>query len=98
MKRHVYVRGEKIPVKQRKFYVLDGVAYKRTKSDKRRIERRIELRRGMKARRRLAALLHEMIHQADIGLSERTVLRLEEAFLEMVLENPEIFHNSLWEQ
>lgn len=33
-----------------------------------------------------------MIHQLDIGLSERTVLRLEEGIVQMVEENPEIFH------
>ena len=91
-KRHVYVRGEKIPVKSRRFYVLDGRAYKPTKKHKH-LQRKIELRKGMRGTRKLSTLIHEMLHQMDHRLSERTVLLLEAGIVEMVQENPEVFHS-----
>jgi hypothetical protein len=45
----------------------------------------------------LSTLIHEMLHQLDHRLSEKTVLRLEESILELVLENPEVF-SRLWEE
>lgn len=90
MKRHVYVRGEKVPVKQRQFFVLEGRAYKPTKKHKH-LQRKIELRRNSKQVTKLATLVHEMIHQLDHRLSERTVLLLEDGIVQMVEENPEVF-------
>lgn len=92
MTRRVIVRGEKIPVRRRRMVGADGYSYKRTKSDKRQVKRRIELRANMRGARRLVTLVHEMIHQLDIGLSERTVLRLEAGIVEMVRDNPEVFY------
>lgn len=90
MKRHVYVRGEKVPVKQRQFFVLEGRAYKPTKKHKH-LQRKIELRRNSKQLMKLSTLVHEMIHLVDHRLSERTVLQLEAGIVEMIAENPETF-------
>jgi len=92
MKRHVYVRGQKIPVKSGRMETTVGLAFKRTKSDRRPVRRRIVLRRNLKGAKRLSVLVHEMIHQLDIGLAERTVLRLEDGIVQMVEENPELFY------
>ena len=95
MKRHVYVRGERIPVKQRRFFILEGRAFKPTKKHKH-LKRKIELRRNAKTRTKLVTLVHEMIHMLDHRLSESTVLRLEDGIVQMVEENPEVF-SRLWE-
>ena len=98
MTRSVRIRGEKIPVERKSLCAADGLAYKRTKSDKRPVRRRIVLRKNLRGVKQLSTLLHECLHQIHIGLSERTVLRLEEALVELVLENPELFCNRLWEE
>ena len=87
-----------MPVERRKLTAYDGLAYKRTRSDKRSVRRRIVLRKNLRGVAQLSALLHECLHQIDHGLSERTVLRLEEAIVDLVLENPEVFHNRVWRQ
>ncbi len=93
MNRHVYVRGEKIPVKRRRLRPsADGRAFKRTKSDKRHVNRRIELERNLRGVAKLSTLIHEMLHQLHIGLAERTILKLESGIVQMVGENPELFH------
>lgn len=98
-KRHVHVRGKKIVVRSRRLRGCEGMAYKVTRREKengtanpRHEPRRIELRKGIRGVRKLSTLLHEMIHQLDIGLAERTVLRLEEGLVQMVEDNPELFH------
>lgn len=77
-------------MKQRRFYVLEGRAYKPTKKHKH-LQRKIELRKNAGRRMKLITLVHEMIHQMDHRLSEQTVLQLEEGIVQMVEENPEVF-------
>ena len=89
-KRHVYVRGSKIPVYYRRFYVLEGRAYKPTKKHKH-LERKIEIRKSARPLAKLSTLIHEMLHQLDHRLAESTVLQLEAGLVEMVEENPEVF-------
>lgn len=90
MKRHVRIRGAKVPVERRKLKAYDGLAYQSGP------RRRIVLNRRLRGVQQLSTLVREMIHQAHLGFSERTVLRLEESIVEMILENPEVFHNRLW--
>ena len=96
-KRHVYVRGEKIPVERKKMERFDGLAYKRPKRDRRPVRRRIVIARRLRGVKRLSTLVHEALHIIDMRLSEQTVLRIEEAMVELVIDNPEVFHNQLWE-
>jgi hypothetical protein len=91
LKRHVVIRGKKVPVKTKRISAL-GYAYKRHKSDRRPVTRRIELHSNLRGAKKLSVLVHEMIHQLDIGLAERTVLRLESGIVEMIEDNPEVFH------
>ncbi len=91
MTRSVRVRGEKIPVRKRRMSRYDGLAYQTGR-------KKIVLRKGLRGIKQLSTLVHEMLHHLDAGLSERTVLRLEEAIVGLVLENPELFHNRLWEE
>jgi hypothetical protein len=63
----------------------DGLAYQTGH------KRRIVLRKSLRGVKQLSTLVHEMLHQLDRGLSERTVLRLEVGIVEMVLENPDVF-------
>lgn len=81
-----------MPVKTKKLRGAMGYAYKRGGGDRRQQNRRIELDRRLRGARKLSTLVHEMIHQLDIGLAERTVLRLESGIVEMIEENPEVFH------
>ena len=93
-RKHVLIRGEKVPVKMRalKKSGVVGLAYKPTKGDRRPVRRRIAIEKTMRRHARMRTLVHEMIHQLDMGLSERTVLRLENGIVQMVAENPEVFH------
>lgn len=92
-KRHVIIKGKKVPVMVRRLVGgALGHAYKRGGGDRQQIGRRIELHKHLRGARRLSTLVHEMIHQLNIALAERTVLRLEEGIVQMVEENPEVFH------
>lgn len=94
MKRHVYIRGEKVPVVRKRLRPGHyGSAYKRTKSDRRPCRRRIEIAKHLRGHAKLSTLVHEMLHQLHIGFAERTILRLESGIVQMVMENPEVFQN-----
>jgi hypothetical protein len=89
--RRVRIRGVKVPVRRkdlsRRRHI--GESFKAGK-------RRIEVADSLRGKRLLSTLVHEMLHQLDHRLSERTILRLEEGIVELVLENPEVF-DRLWD-
>jgi hypothetical protein len=91
MPRFVHIRGRAVPVVRRRINGYAGLSFKRAQDDRRPVHRRIELHRGLRGLRQLSVLVHEMIHQMDLRFSERTVLALEAAIMELVLENPEVF-------
>lgn len=74
-----------------------GYAHKRSKSDKRPVRRRIEIQKSLKGHAKMRTLVHEMMHQLHIGLAERTILQLEDGIVQMVEENPEVFHDLVHE-
>jgi len=95
MKR-VHIKGKSVPVERKAMQRFDGLAYKRSKNDKRPVRRRIVLAKRLRGVKKLSTLVHEMLHMVDHRLSEKTVLQLEDAITEMVIDNPEVFHG-LWE-
>ena len=83
-KKYVLVRGRRLRVKRRKLARgTAGVVFKRT---------RIEIAPDLRGVWKLSTLVHEMIHELDFRLSERTVLKLEEGLVGLVHDNPELFH------
>lgn len=87
MKR-VRVKRRAIPVRTRKLSAGTwGQASKHSDG-----KREITLRPGLSGIARLRTLVHEMLHHADFRLGEKTVLALEDEIVQMVIENPELFH------
>jgi hypothetical protein len=82
-----------VPVRRKALNGYAGLSFKRARGDRRPVVRRIELHESLRGVRKLAALIHEMLHQLDLRFSERTVLALEAALVELILENPEVFHD-----
>lgn len=91
MGRRVRIRGTKVPVRRK---YMGHLWYIGSSFKKR--NRRIEVADSLRGKRLLSTLVHEMLHQLDHRLSERTILRLEEGIVELVLENPEVF-DRLWD-
>jgi|SoiMethySBSTD1v2_1073268.scaffolds.fasta_scaffold25764_4 hypothetical protein len=91
MPRVVHIRGRAVPVLRRRLNGYAGLSFKRAQDDRRPVFRHIQLHRSLRGVRQLSVLVHEMIHQIDLRFSERTVLALEAAIVELVLENPDVF-------
>lgn len=90
-RRRVRIRGRSVPVRRSSLSGKGYVGYSWKGKG-----RRIEVDRNLRGVKLLSTLIHEMLHQLDHRLSERTVLQLEEDLVELVLENPEVF-GSLWD-
>jgi len=86
----VMVRGRAIPVFLNPHLEKRGLAGETFRNPS-----SIEISPAEKPIVRLSTLLHEMLHQVDFGLAEKTILRLEERLLELVIANPKVFRKVL---